>query len=659
MTLIIPGEVLTHRIDDNARESLGAELYDIIDDLEREYSPYFRAIREWWNWYEAVPRSKTKNYPFKGASNVFVPFIKQQVDAATSRTFSTFTRGDRYWMTRTENTAFEKLAANVARRINWGARGNDFDFRTFIYDYIFSLYVVGQSVAAINYRRDVRLVHYGPTSKSREKIKSQAVEFKHGPIIENLCRENVLWDTRFPIQDAPIVVRKRLYSWSELKSMAQLDDSWDREAIEAIQGSPDDDQTYDSDDVRDEKDALALRDPDERGEYDVREAHVDWPILGRKFKFGDESNDLLTPEIPIVVHLHMRTRKVLRITAEPYHIPGKPFFSNEYRKRPGQSVGYGMPKHLEQLQSMQNTLFNQAIDAQTRANAVWAKTRNRRHMTEPLDPAHPVYVTDMEEFQELKLTPSIQGNVALITAAQVMGERTTGIADPALGRETRQGGHPSPATSTLALMEQAQILSASTEILLHHEVARMGEALAILYQQFETNEDGRLNVIFGDDDAADLEAYLYPTDPIPGNFIFDVVGVSASFNPDTQMRRAIMIGQVNQAYWGFVLQGAMVLDSPQAGPLVKQNWQKAIDASSRIYARFLMASEVDDMEKFLAEINATAVQAAQQILPGGTASPGGGTPQGLGTVQGQGSPGGAPAGPPSGANGSLAGVGVL
>jgi hypothetical protein len=651
VTVIIPGEILTKRLNEQDAKSLGAELYEIVDQLEQEYAPYFKAVAEWWKWYEAVPRTETKNFPFKNASNVVVPFIKQQVDAAVSRTFSTFTRTDRIWMTRTENSNNEKLANNVARRINWGARGNDFDYKLFLYDYISELYPIGQACAAINYRSELRPVFFGRGTNNRATLKQRLVEFKRGPILEHVPREQMLWDTRFPIADAPCVVRRHCYSWSELKALAQVDPAWSNEAIESIRNLPDNDDTYQSRAVDRAKDKTELRDRDQNrmDEYDVREIHVDWPVLGRKFQFMDDKDELLAPEIPVVVHLHMRSMTVLRITGEPYHIPGKPFFSTSFRKRSHRSFGHGMSKHLEQLQSIQTTLFNQAIDAQTRANAVWAKTRNRRHIQEPLDPSHPILVTDMEEFQEFKLNPSVQPNIALITAAQVMGERTTGIADPALGRETRQGGHPSPATSTLALMEQAQILGASTEILLQHDIAKMGEALAVLYQQFDTNEDGRLQQIFGEDDAADLEDYLFPTEPIPGSYMFEVVATSASFNPDIQIKRAVLAAQANQQYWGFAIQAAMAVESPQVGPQTKQMYMQALQSTGRIYSRFLMASDVDDMENFVAELSGITNAAAQSIAQGSAGA------QGIAAGAGAGVPGGGVGGAPNGAGGGAAG----
>ena len=55
-------------------------------------------------------------------------------------------------------------------------------------------------------------------------------------MVEHIPRENILWDTNFLIQEAPVVVREYCYTWSQLRNFAAQDDSWDKEAIEGIRG---------------------------------------------------------------------------------------------------------------------------------------------------------------------------------------------------------------------------------------------------------------------------------------------------------------------------------------------------------------------------------------------------------------------------------------
>ena len=482
-----------------------------------------------------------------------------------------------------------------------------------------------------------------------------------GPSIEHVPAHMVDWDRRSRIHEAPIVRVSNSWCWDELRGMAQTDPSWSKEAIESIKGSPD--TKFDGSSTEEYQNKTELKTSNLfLDEYLVDEVHINWPSLGKKFLISDgagkDIDDIDAQIVPLVGYVHKATGTLLRLTAEPYHVVGKPFFSSHYKKRSARSFGHGMSKHLEQLQSIMTTLYNQAIDSQTRANAVWAVTRNPKFLREPLDPSHPILVNSMDEFMPMKLPNSVQPDLQLAQAAQIAAERITGQADPALGRESRSGGHPSPATSTLALLQISDSLRSATEKLLAHEIGRMGQSLAVLYQQFDTNADGRLNTIFGDNDAAAMSKFLFPTEPIPGNFTFNVTALDANNNPDVEMKRAVTVGQMNVNYWSFVLQGTQIIENPQVGPIVKKTWLKAIDSTTRIYAQFLNAAEVDDMEKFLASIRSIGIESAQAVqqFANGPAQQ---LAQGAGAVQG-----GGPVGPPNGGAGGgapapLAGVGVL
>ena len=133
MTTLIPGQVL--RPTDADKRVLSGQLMEMVSELEAEYSTYFNDIAVWWDFYEAKPRLKQKNFPFKHASNVVVPIIQIMADALIARTFSSiFGHGTRVWSVTTENEDKERQSKDMARYINWQARGNDFDYPIAVYD---------------------------------------------------------------------------------------------------------------------------------------------------------------------------------------------------------------------------------------------------------------------------------------------------------------------------------------------------------------------------------------------------------------------------------------------------------------------------------------------------------------------------------------------
>lgn len=465
----------------------------------------------------------------------------------------------------------------------------------------------------------------------------QMIEVRRGVDFTHIPREQILWDTRTSIGDSSFVVREHAWTWQELKMMAQVDDSWDMDAVVEVKSAAVD-HSGASKKVRDAKRRLDLRTANafrENEERDIREIHVDWPIANSMGFEIDEDPDPKVPNLPIVAYMDRATSKVLRLTAEPYHLTRKPFFDAYFRKRTGRGHSVGVAKKLQHFQLMMSTRFNQSVDAQTRANAMWSITRNPKFLKEPLDPSKPIYAQGMrDEFDLLQVATNPGPDLSLMQAGQVIAERVTGQSDPVLGRESRSGGHPSPATSTLALLEQGNIVSADTDILLRNTITAEGRAALVLYQQFETDSDGRLNRTFGEEDGKRIKEVLFPTGPIEQGFTLDVVAMSPHLNPEAEMQRAVTIAQLNTNYWIWVQRGVQMLENPQIGPMLKGAWIKSIQAQTKVYQRALAANDVDEMELFLARLNefgAAAQEAIGEFSQGvGGAAPAGGAVQGPG-----------------------------
>jgi hypothetical protein len=662
--VITPGQAIP--IEDDVREGLGIEISQAIDDTESNNSLLFRDVETHWKWYEATPASPgPKNFPFRGASNIVVPLIQIMVDTFVNRAYAAiFAQRDRVWAVSTEREDQDKQVKDVGRWLNWAANNNDFSIRLPAYDQMLEMAVVGSSVMALNWRQDVRWAYVG--GRAGRKLQVQQVRYARGAFPEHIPREQILWDTNHLIQDAPMVVRELRTPWSHLRNKAELDpETYNMENIMLIQGQGGAGQSP-SQRVRDAKnkeDARQINLKTAHEEHDIREVHLEWPMLdalgfkGDKVpRPGTERED--TPSPPIVVTLDRKSRKIIRLIAEPYYFPYKPFFDIFYRKRSGRGHSAGIAKKLEHMQRSMTTSLNQAHDARTRANAVWAKTKRKDYLNKPLDPSTMIYDPDMNSVEAFNLGPqSTFDDMRIMTAVNTIAERQTGMSDPAMGRETRQGGHPSPATSTLALLDQSEIMQGTTRELIRSQYSRLGEAIASLYQQFETNADGKLQRVLGVEDAKRVETFLFPTDPISGTLMFDVAAMSGSNTPDAEMKRAILISQMNTNYWISVVQGVQMLESQQVGPMVKKAILEGIRAGTKAHLKFLEAGDVDDLERYvlsLAEQNnasgddlRTASNRAQEIA-GGNLGPG---QQGVG-----GPPGVVPGGAPS-PFGSLGGLG--
>jgi hypothetical protein len=153
------------------------------------------------------------------------------------------------------------------------------------------------------------------------------------------------------------------------------------------------------------------------------------------------------------------------------------------------------------------------------------------------------------------------------------------------------------------------MMSGTTKELVRLQYGRLGEAIAALYQQFDTNEDGRLERVLGVGDAKQVEKFIFPTDPMFGNITFDMVAYSENFNPDTEMKRAVLVSQMNTNYWAFVMrvmQSIAQIPQMQAPPALAAAMFKgaiqSIKGQTKAHLRFLEAGDVDDLEQFVFQL---------------------------------------------------------
>jgi hypothetical protein len=152
--------------------------------------------------------------------------------------------------------------------------------------------------------------------------------------------------------------------------------------------------------------------------------------------------------------------------------------------------------------------------------------------------------------------------------------------------------------------------------MLRERLSNIGEYLACLYQQFDTDDEGRLVRHFGNESGKKIETFLFPTgDTIPGNIDFDLTALSETENPQTQMQQSLMISQVTQNYFGVLFKALEILKNPQMGsdPDVKSLVVKTIEVLGRTHQHFLEAAEFDEAQDVIFKLQDQGVQNAQAL----------------------------------------------
>ena len=366
--------------------------------------------------------------------------------------------------------------------------------------------------------------------------------------------------------------------------------------------------------------------------HDIREVWIEWPVLR---SFGIElpgNQDPDTPMLPLVVTLHRSTGHILRVIAKPYMIAGWPFYDINYRREGRRAHTGGLAKILEHMQRATTTMLNQAIDTVTLANSVLGVTTDPKLANDRWAPNKMMLAGSTTDFEPINLTKLIQPDVVMINLVMGFAERVTGINDPNLGKETRLGGHPSPATSTLTLLNESREILRTSQKADRMQYGRIAEDVLTLYQQFETDSDGKLERVLGPVDADMASRIIFPTDQtIAGNIQFDLRAMSDTLNPEEERNKALFVQQVTSDYYARVLQGLQVaLNATQFGdhPIAKMIVEAAmtsIGAFTASYSRVLENSSVDEVEKFVFDIKG-ASNARQQA---GAIREAGGTIEGL------------------------------
>jgi hypothetical protein len=296
-------------------------------------------------------------------------------------------------------------------------------------------------------------------------------------------------------------------------------------------------------------------------------------------------------------------------------------------------------------------MLNQSVDTVTLNTSLNILTQNPRHKNLRFTPFHFLFVDNLQDVTPMNIPHSVGPDINIINMVTVMAERLTGIADPNLGRETRLGGHPSPATNTLVQLEEGSRTLNMTMRGVRKQLALLGERIFTLYQQYELTDtegglDGRLATALGEDDARRLATVAIS----PETFQFDVHALSEAANPEAEQNKMVVASQMTANYYSYIMRMFSLLENPQTqgAPGLRASAIQAIDSYTRIFTRFLQSAEIDDAEKFAVSLRETQGQNLELIEDFKqfvTEAASGLNPQ---PAPGPGGPGGVQAAPPGG-----------
>lgn len=594
-----PGQPI--KLSAPTKAALESQLNDLITQAEADHAPYLNSLAVWWDWYDAKPLSTKRSDPWPDASNIVIPLIQTFSDAMTARMWGAMHTAKRTWAYSTQRDDLRDMVSACDEFVNSESRST-FDVLVPTYDWSFENCVVGSSVLGVFWRTRQAYRFTGSGAPTKVAI-SRGPEFVHIP------RENILWERDRTIQESSFVARLCPYNWSDMVGMVQTY-GWDEEAVEECRHQSGIDNAAGN--VLDRK---RQRDGQSPGTSAYQEPHGVWEIWmeaplaqlmagKRGGEFAPEFADTKQPQVPIVVDYHRKAQRILKVRAHPYFFWRWPYLDLYFQKLPGRGASKGLSKMLEHMQRAATTMVNQSIDRRTLENSIPFVTNSERLKNYRFSPMSPPYIGEVDDIRTailpLNLISQPTQDLALMNFITSISERVTGISDVNLGRETRLGGHPSPATNTLVQLQEGAKVMATRLKLARQQLGTAAEWLLSMYQEYDLHDQGRLAQKLGPKDAK----LLYDMAVSPEEISFDAYSMSETVNPDSERNMAITLSQVSTNYYGFVMRTLSMMGDPRVAqiPGFMAASLKAIEGMTESYKRILNASEVDEVEKFIFQL---------------------------------------------------------
>ena len=546
-----------------------------------------------------------------GNSNVVLPLAKTWGSAIIARHSGRLFASPDFWSGSTQNEKMREVVDAWIPYQNWAARGNVFEMFMPTADVLGELVAMGSGFYALSWSEQVALRYTPASVRDSKKVGPPVKMFSHrGPLLEHVPRADLLWIPGRSTMDSEIVVRRKLMTRAELIAFGR-EAGLDEAVLDKMLQSPDEQGSDESSKRAGFAGSIKM--------YDIRQAWVDYPLIqSGKLEAIIPLDEASTerPPVPIVVTFQMGTKLVANAITHPYFFSHKPFYDAHFDKRAGRADSQGVAEMADHIQRGATTMMNQAIDAVTLANSVNFVTTDRRLIDFKFSPSRPILVDNIQSVLFPTLSKQIVPDLALINALIATGERLFSVGDPALGRETRLGGHPSPATSTLAMLDQLAINVAVSLRYLRQRLSKVGEDVATLFQQFEADvEDGRVEAAVGYRDAAIIKQLVLPLDqPISGNMRFDVNALSEAASPEHERSKVVLEDQMLTNYYSQLLGAAQILQTPVGqSPMVREIVMLAIKGKTETMKRFLATTNFDNVEDVILQLGQSR-GASQQLL---------------------------------------------
>ena len=597
-------------------------------------------IPKWTRWrrmYEAKPRVQQKNFPWPGASNVYVPITATGVDAIHANMMNRLFSFDRAWaieayrpkeaiglnLETSQPITDKDIAEALGRYLNMeGEQQGMLNVYEPLSEGILGCIKLGTSVT------------FAPYLARNEY--DYSVDPATGQILEpQLIQEwTGVFPTQLPLEDFETLPQyAKLYGpwgspfvghryWLRASELEERRDEYTQDAVNKILESPGgEDETLKEEQDRLEENGQAFTDL-RKDDYQMHDVHARVPLKHNgRFR-----------EVRLYLTIHEPTNTLARIRPWPDERP--PYIPMRYLMREGRFYGIGVPEMSESIQAGVNTNFNQAVDNVTVANVRCIKLKRGapgvNAAVRNLYPGKRIQLNsmdDMEDFAMGEVYPSVF-QIGLLL--RDMHERRIGISDFNLGRESEVLGRASTATTTMALLNESNRRFDLYSKDIRRAVADLGMHILLTLQRHKPVD--RIYTYLGQDGELVERAFALPEGiNLKQKFRVLAAASAAQSNKEIARQNSTVVINLIRSFAQDTMQLAMLMVNDQVPEQLKKLAIELGNLAERAYTRLLQDYEMEDLTGLLPQL---------ERLNAGVPTNGPAQPQNGAGIPGLGAPGG-------------------
>lgn len=540
---------------------------------------------KWAKWtqnFEARPEKEIKNFPFERASNLVAPIQSITVNAFVARQYNTFFSVQPFWTVRALNKKWVDHAMPTQRMLDYAQRV-EMKMRVNIVSWLYDMANLGAGVVKIPW---IVETHQNKRYKADGSIEDYTQQVSNGPRFIPIPRKDFIYPytSTQDVQRTRWVAHRFRLRWGVIEQRGKTRTYINTDKIENHWRADVNSITDEEEKLKAEVRAINLR------EYEFYEVWCDYDYDGD----GWEERCVFT--------VNLDAKVLVRATLYPFRHGKRPFLVTPCFPRAHSIDGIGFGQKLERLQDGLTTAINQAIDNATLANTRGYKARRGSGVK----PGTKIYagkvflLDDMADLEEFRMGDIYPSSKMIFDTIVGLSERTVGVSDYHLGRESPIVGSSATATSTLALIQEGSKLF---DFMIKRERVDLSEVASqtySLYAQFKPN--GLVYPLLGDEEGALVEETwngMQGYEDVDKNLQFDLTASSPHVNKALERESWVTLFNLVLGYYAKLFELGEVMLDPQAPPELKQMSAKMVLSAHTIMERVVERWDIMDVERVL------------------------------------------------------------